>query len=166
MSNNRINFPDKEFTQKVGLEVLLKMEENPGMTLREATGVSDETLEEIYSLAYGFYNQGRYEESIALFQLLAGCAPTHYKYVLGLASSYHQINAYEEAAAGFLLALQLEVTNPIPAYYAADSFLKREMQEEADEMAKMTIDICGTRPEYSELKERCQLIVKSLKIKK
>lgn len=166
MNKEQFNFNllDKEKARAIAKEVLEQMEE--GMTLQEATGVSNETLEEIYSLAYGFYNQGKYKESAALFEFLAGASPTTYKYVLGLASSYHQLGAYEEASAGFFIALNIESDNPIPAYYIMDCFLKQNLLEEAEEFAELTIEICEDRPEYQDLKGRCELIKKSLRSKK
>lgn len=156
----------QEQVVEVAKDILQKMEENKGMTLKEATGVSDETLEEVYSLAYTYYNQGRYEESVSLFEFLTGASPTEFKYVLGLAASYHQLKFYQEACVGFFFALQLEPENPIPAWYITDCFLKQEMKEEAGEFAQVTIEICAERPEHSELRERCELISKSLKLKK
>ncbi len=168
MAHNKphFNFNDKESVGEIAKTVLTKMLENPGMTLKEATGLSDEILEEIYHLAYSFYNQGRYDEGLALFQFLAGTCPKVYKYVLGLAGCHHQKGAYEEAAIGFYIALNIEPLNPIPAYYATDCFLKLKQDEEALEMAEATILICGDHPEYAELSRRCQMIAETVKYKK
>lgn len=160
----RFDLLDKEAARALGAEVLKRMEE--GMTLKDATGISDQSLEEIYTLAYGFYNQGKYKESVSLFQFLAGASPKTYKYVLGLASSFHQLEAYEEAAVGFFIASNIEPENPIPAYYVMDCFLKQGLLEEADEFAQVTTWICGDRPQFQDLKKRCELIKKSLKLKK
>ena len=161
-----INLLDREQAEGLAREVLLKMQENEGMTLKDATGVSDESLEEMYSLAYTFYNQGKYQESLALFQFLAGAAPNTYKYVLGLAASYHQVKAYEEAAVGFYIALNIQPDNPVPAYHITDCFLKQKMYEKAEEFAEVTSIICDNREEYTELQQRSNLIRKSLESKK
>ena len=162
--NIRYDLLDKKQTQAIAKEVLKRIKE--GMTLQEATGLSDGSLEEIYSLAYEYYNQGKYGESASLFQFLAGAAPTNYKFVLGLASSYHQLGAYDDAIAGFYIALQIEPENPIPAYYIMDCFLKQGLTKEADEVADVTIELCEGREEFEDLKGRCALIRKSLKINK
>ncbi|MFC2049475.1 SycD/LcrH family type III secretion system chaperone [Chlamydiota bacterium] len=161
-----INLADKEAMANIGEEVLRKMQENPGMTLKEATGVSDEVLEEIYHLAYTFYNQGKYKEAAALFQFLSGASPSTYKYVLGLASCFHQCESYEQAAIGFYIALQTQPDNPIPAYYITDCFLKQDLKEEALEFAEVTLMICEDKPKYAELSHRCRLIIESLKCNK
>ena len=161
-----LNLADKEVAESLAKEVLQKMQENPGMTLKQATGLSDTVLEEIYHLAYTSYNQGKYKEAAALFQFLAGTSPSTYKYVLGLAACFHQSACYEQAALGFYIALQTEPDNPIPAYYVTDSLLKQNLQEEALEFAEVTVSICGKKPEYAELAHRCKLIIESLKTKK
>ena len=63
----KISLFDTEIAETIGKELIKTMNENPGMTLKEATGVSDEALEEIYCLAYAFYNQGKYKEAASLF---------------------------------------------------------------------------------------------------
>lgn len=167
MSNNpefRFDLLDKKEIEAIAAEILKNMK--TGMTLQDATGINDETLEEIYSLAYGYYDQGKYKESLSLFYLLTGISPKTYKYVFGLASSFHQMQAYEDAAFGFYLAFNLEPDNPLPAYYTTDCFLKLGLLEEATECAEVTILACDGRPEFQELKKRCELIRESIKIKK
>ena len=163
---NNLNFEDKEVAEKIAREVLTKMQENPGMTLKQATGISDQVLEEIYHLAYTYYNQGKHEEGAALFQFLSGASPTTYKYILGLAACFHQCKSYEQAALGFYIALTIEPNNPIPAYYVTDCFLKQGLNDEALEFAEATLLICEEKPKYAELAQRCSLIVESLKSKK
>ncbi|MCC5832231.1 MAG: SycD/LcrH family type III secretion system chaperone [Chlamydiales bacterium] len=153
----------KEGASAVATKILERLEK--GMTLKDATGISDQSLEEIYSLAYGYYNQGKYKESASLFQFLASCSPNIYKFVLGLASSYHQLGIYQEAVAGFYIALEIEPDNPIPAYYITDCFLKQGLYEEAAEVTEVTIFICENRPEFRDLKNRCELIQRTLKEK-
>ena|ERR1700722_1533379 len=162
IKNTKNYLMDKDFAEKIAQEVLVKMEENPGMTLRDATGISEDSLEEIYSLAYTFYHQGKYREAIALFEFLTGAAPQTYPFVLGLAASYHQLQAYEEASVGFYIALNIAPDNPVAAYYITDCFLKQKLYEEAQEFAEITSFICDTHPEYAELKQRCSLIIDAL----
>lgn len=162
----KLSLLDKETAENIAKDLLSRMEQNPGMTLQDATGVSDQALEEIYSLAYTFYNQGKYPEAVSLFEFLAGSSPKCFKYVLGLASSYHQLQAYKEASAGFYIALNIDPTNPLPAYYLMDCFIKQGFLEEAKEFAEIASLICEDKAEYAELKERCDLIRKSLNTKK
>jgi type III secretion system low calcium response chaperone LcrH/SycD len=162
----KVNLLDKEVLESLAKEVLLKMEENPGMTIQDAIGISDQALEEVYSLAHTFYNQGKYEKALPLFHFLTGTSPKTYKYVFGLAASYHQIEKYEEAVSGFYIAMHLDLGNPIPAYYITDCFLKQNLQQQALAFAELTIELCEENPEHMILKNRVKLIKDSLKANK
>lgn len=162
IKKHRINLNDPEFAEQIAKEAIHQMQTGGG-TLQDVLGVSDELLEEIYALAYNFYDQGKYKESVSLFEFLTGAAPNKYKYVLGLASSYHQLQNYSNAVLGFFIALHLDPENPLPAYYVADCFLKQKMLKEAIEFLDVTIELCEDNVAYNELKERCILIKNSTK---
>lgn len=134
-----------------------------GLTLQQILGLSDILLEEIYTIAYNFYSQGKYNEAVGLFQILTASKPQCYKYILGLSSCYHQLQLYNEAAFGFFLAFDAEPENPIPPYYIADSLMKLEQPEESKNFLDITMDICANKPEYRILKERCNIMKESLK---
>ncbi|WP_100934309.1 SycD/LcrH family type III secretion system chaperone [Candidatus Chlamydia corallus] len=133
-----------------------------GIDLQQILGLSDYLLEEIYTVAYTFYSQGKYNEAVGLFQLLAAAQPQNYKYMLGLSSCYHQLHLYNEAAFGFFLAFDAQPQNPIPPYYIADSLLKLQQPEESSNFLDITMDICGNNPEFKILKERCQIMKQSI----
>ena len=155
---------DTDMAEALAQDVLGQMKE--GMTLQDAMGLNDASLEEVYALAYGFYDQGKYKEAVSLFHLLAGASPSTFKYVFGFASCLHQMEIYGDASVGFLVAGTLEPDNPIPAYYALDAFLKMNLLEEAEASAKDVIEICGSKGEFQNLKKRCELILSSIKGKK
>lgn len=162
----KIDINNKEMIHKIASYIVDEMKSKPGMSVQQAIGISDEALEEIYALAYNFYNQGKYQEAGVLFEFLSGVSPKTYKFLLGLGSCHYQMEAYEDAFAGFLLALMVECTDPLPGYYAVECCIKRECFEEAQELIGITQEICGDRPEYAALKARCDLIRESLKNKK
>lgn len=139
---------------------------NEKKTLQEALGVPDKLLEEIYFLARAYYNQGKYKESLSLFEFLMNTSPNHYKFVLGVAASHHQLKAYNDAAFGFFLAYSLDIENPAPAYYAADSFLQLGNFEAANDFLSLAVEAASEKEEFTSLKERCLLIQKSLKVNK
>ncbi|WP_375793824.1 SycD/LcrH family type III secretion system chaperone [Chlamydia sp. 12-01] len=153
--------PTEEETKKALMDILHGLSE--GLTLQQILGLSDVLLEEIYTIAYSFYSQGKYNEAIGLFQILTASKPQCYKYILGLSSCYHQLKMYNEAAFGFFLAFDAEPHNPIPPYYIADSLMKIDQTEESRDFLDITIDICANKPEYRILKERCNIMKDSLK---
>lgn len=164
MNNNKIdinkyNLKDPSQIELLAQEIFTQLDE--GMTLQEATGIQPELLEEIYSLAYGYYNVGKFQEAQALFQLIAAASPTVYKYVFGLAAACHQLKLYEDAIAGFFLALNIE-ESPLAAYYLLDSFLNLNLNEEAEECVELVLELCKDRPEYQNIYKKVKLIKNSL----
>jgi type III secretion system low calcium response chaperone LcrH/SycD len=153
---------DEAMLQKMMLEIADKLESNPEQTLQEIAGLKDDNLEEIYSLAYTYYNQGIYKDAYQLFGFLAGVAPLTYKFVFGLAATEHQLGEYKEAMDSFLHTTELEPRNPLSFYYLADCFLKLGHPEEAKRMALLTAEICEDKPEYAQVKSRCELLASSL----
>ncbi|MBF5050577.1 Uncharacterized protein CLAVI_000188 [Candidatus Clavichlamydia salmonicola] len=125
-----------------------------GENLQNILGLSNDLIEQIYALAYGFYIQGKYQEALSLFQTLVSAKPASYKFNLGLGSCYLQLGHYEQAAFSFFLAFSEQTDNPIPAYYIADSFFRGDFIEEAKEFIDITINLCGKKPSYSSIKEQ------------
>ncbi|WP_201456429.1 SycD/LcrH family type III secretion system chaperone [Chlamydia sp. 17-3921] len=152
--------PTEEETKQVLLNIFQGL--GNGLSLQQILGISDILLEEIYTIAYSLYSQGKYLEAIGLFQILAASKPQNYKYMLGLSSCFHQMKMYNEAAFGFFLAFDSQPDNPIPPYYIADSLLKLDQLEESKNFLDITTDICGDKPEYKILKERCSIMKGSI----
>ena len=157
----KIDPSDSEQIEGMASKIFHEMFEE-GKSIQEILDVNEGALEELYSLAYGFYNQGKYKESHALFQLLTGTKPDGYKYLLGLAASLHQLEEYDQAIMSFFLALNIEPENPVPVYYIADCFLKQNLNKEAIPMLDIVIEMA--KEEHSTLKERCILIKKNLEL--
>lgn len=162
MSNNMLNKEDQEKMESLAFQILEKMQ-SEGVSLQEAIGMDDKLLEEIYSLAYGYYNQGKYEESVSLFYFLAGISPKTFKFVFGLAASYYQQKDYVNALTGFAISTQIDSENPLSTFYIADCFFKQGFDKEGLEFLDFTIALCADFPKHAALKERSLLIKKSYK---
>lgn len=161
---DKITVNDSQSMQQAAQEIIRKVIVE-GKTIQEAAGISATLLEDIYSIAYAYYNQGKYKEAVSLFHFLASTSPS-YKFVLGLAASHHQMGSYSDAISGFLLALHIEPEDPTPAYYVADCFLRQNNLQGADDFLAVTIEMAEDKQAFSTLKERCVLIRKSLNVKK
>ncbi|MFN0064791.1 MAG: SycD/LcrH family type III secretion system chaperone [Chlamydiales bacterium] len=148
--------------QKKANLVLKRMKEE-NISLKEAAQVNDHFLEEVYSLAHAHYERGNYKESLSLFQLLSGIAPSTHKYVFGLSANFHQMGKFEDAMYGFYLALNIDPENPIPAFYIADCLLKLNFKAEAEEFLNLTIEIAVEKPQYAEMKHKSLLMLNTLK---
>lgn len=144
---------------------VLKKMKDEGITLQQATGISDAFLEEMYSLAHAHYNRGNYKEALSLFQFLVGCVPTQHKFMLGLAATLHQLGDYREALRGFTLVLQIDQKNLLPVYYMADCFLRLGDEESALPLYELMIKAGTEDPALAELSQRSALIAEGLRTK-
>lgn len=146
----------KELTTKV-LEQLKQ-----GVPMKKALGISDDMLESVYSLAYGKYQQGEYAAASHLFRYAMMLDPHTYKYALGLAAALHHNKEYQKAANIYVMASILEPRDPTPYFHSADCFLKINQPQLALAGLDMAIATASSDKRYSELKERAQLMKKTL----
>lgn len=156
----KIEKSPEELKQEV--ERVVKKMHTDGVTLKEALGVKDEFLEEMYGLAYNNYEQGKLKEALGLFQILVGCAPNEIKFVYGLASCQHQMQEYNEAVGGFAIALALDPLNPFAAFYIADCYLRMDLFADAKDYLKLAVGMCSESQKYSVLKQQAELILNNI----
>lgn len=162
---NKLNTKDRAAVENFVSKTMEKMEKEK-KTLQEILGVSDETLENLYSSAYAFYNQGHYEKSRHYFQILVTSSPKNPKYLFGLAASYYQLKNYEDASSLFIATLYQDTFNAEAAFYAGECFVKRGEIEAALYSFNLAIAISDETGKFLKLKEKCLLIKKSLQSKK
>jgi len=131
---------------------------NENKTLQEVLNVDQDILEEMYSLAYSHYMQGKYQDAYNLFYFIHLTAPTNYKFTFGFASCCHQLQMYNDAVVLFAAALEISQEDPTPLFYMADSFEKLGMTEESKGCFEALIKLCGEREEFKALKEQSEAL--------
>ena len=94
-----------------------------GATLKQLKGVTNEELEAVYSLAFGYYRTGKYEEALKLFQFLVLFDHLNQKYWLGLGAAQQVLKDYQNAVASYGYCSFLNLDNPKPQLHAAECFL-------------------------------------------
>lgn len=92
-------------------------------TLKQIRGVSNAELEAVYALAFGYYNTGRFDEALKLFQFLVLFDHLNQKFWLGLGATQQALKDYQNAVASYGYASFLKLDNPKPQYHAAECFL-------------------------------------------
>lgn len=92
-------------------------------TLKQIRGISNEELEAVYSLAFSFYNTGRFEEASKLFQFLVLFDHLNQKFWIGLGATQQALKNYQDAVTSYGYASFLKLDNPKPQYHAAECFL-------------------------------------------
>ena len=108
-------------TAKIANSVKVLIEK--GATLKQLKGVTNEELEAVYSLAFGYYRTGKYEEALKLFQFLVLFDQLNQKYWLGLGAAQQVLKDYQNAVASYGYCSFLNLDNPKPQLHAAECFL-------------------------------------------
>jgi type III secretion system low calcium response chaperone LcrH/SycD len=134
-----------------------------GMSPKEAMGISNSYLENIYAQAYRLYNTGKYTEAAHLFRILIMFNAMEPKYMLGLAACFHMLKEYVNAIQTYTMCSALDPQNPIPHYHSSDCFIQMKEYLSAMLSLELAIDRAGDKPEYAKMKERAQLSLESLK---
>jgi type III secretion system low calcium response chaperone LcrH/SycD len=127
-----------------------------GATFKDLRGLTDETMEAIYSVAYNLYQNGKFEDALKIFQFL--CFYDHYnkKYYMGLGACRQMLKQYAEAIDTFTYASILDSSDPTPPLYAADCHLALGNLEAAESGFYAAHEWSGTKEEYKEIKERAK----------
>lgn len=134
-----------------------------GMSPKDAMGVNQSVLENIYAQAYRLYNTGKYAEATHLFRILIMLNAVEPKYMLGLAACFHMLKEYNNAIHTYTMCSALDPHNPIPQYHTSDCFIQLKDHLSAMICLELAIDRAGNKPEYAKMKERALLTLESLK---
>ena len=134
-----------------------------GLTPKDAMGVSNSYLENVYAQAYRLYNTGKYSEAAHMFRLLIMLNAMEPKYILGLAACFHMLKEYYDAIQSYTMCSALDPENPIPHYHSSDCFIQMKDYLSAMICLELAIARAGDKPEYAKMKERAQLSLESLK---
>ena len=108
-------------TKKVteGVKAIIK----DGATLKKLKGVTNDELEAVYSLAYGYYQTGKYDEALKLFQFLVFFDHLNAKFWFGLGAVQQATKDYQNATISYGYCSFLKLDNPKPQFHAAECFL-------------------------------------------
>ena len=139
-------------------ETHLFNEVRSGKTFKEALQLSDGLIEQLYSLAYNLYTQGRYPDSITVFKLLVFLDPMSFRYQFGLAACMQLIEEYMEAVRYYSLAALIEKDNPLPEYYGGECLLRLKKKGLALQAFQVAILKAKGKPEYQKIAQRAEML--------
>lgn len=94
-----------------------------GATLKQLKGVTNAELEAVYSLAFGYYRTGKFDESLKLFQFLVLFDHLNQKFWMGLGAVQQVLKDYQSAVTSYGYCSFLKLDNPKPQLHAAECFL-------------------------------------------
>ena len=85
---------------------------NEGKTLEGFKAIDESTMNGIYSIAYRYYQVGRYEEAMRLFQFLCLYDHLNVRYFKALAAAQFMLKEYKHAVAVYSFCYLLDKDNP------------------------------------------------------
>ena len=107
-------------TKKIAEGVQALIKENA--TLKQLKGVTNDELEAVYTLAFGYYRTGKFEEAQKLFQFLVLFDHLNAKYWMGLGAVQQALKDYPNAVVSYAYCSFLKLDNPKPQLHAAECF--------------------------------------------
>ena len=92
-------------------------------TLKQMRGITNAELEAVYTLAFGYYRTGKFDEALKLFQFLVMFDHLNAKYWMGLGAVQQVLKDYSNAVLSYGYSSFLKLDNPKPQLHAAECFL-------------------------------------------
>ena len=94
-----------------------------GATLKEVRGITNDELESVYSLGFGYYRTGKFDEAEKLFQFLVLFDHLSSKYWLALGAVQQAKKMFDKAVSSYGYSSFLDLENPKPQFHAAECLL-------------------------------------------
>lgn len=135
-----------------------------GLSIKEALNIPQMMIDGYYENGYYLFKSGKFKEAIKVFQFLSFFDALDRRYVLAIATTFHQMKSYVDAAGYYLEYAALDPTNPMPYYYLYDCFTKMNHPLLAYNALKKAQQIAGENPEYAQLKNKLDLEIVNLQI--
>lgn len=133
--------------KEINKDIIMKAAESfikDGTTLKEFKGISNDELEAVYSLAFGYYQTGRYEEAAKLFQFLVLFDHLNAKYWFGLGAVQQVSKDYKNALTSYGYSSFLDLSNPKPQLHSAECFIALGDKENAASALTALDEFCAT----------------------
>lgn len=131
-----------------------------GATLQDIYAVPNDTMQDLYKLAFDFYHHGKLDDAESLFRLL--CVYDFYnpEYAMGLAAVHQLKKDYAKAIEFYALAYSLSQEDYRPMFYAGQCnlMLRQGIQ------ARKCFDIVINRCEDLQLTEKAQNYLSALDV--
>ena len=83
-------------------------------TLKQMKGITNAELEAVYTLAFGYYRTGKFDEALKLFQFLVMFDHLNAKYWMGLGAVQQVLKDYSNAVVSYGYCSFLKLDDPRP----------------------------------------------------
>lgn len=128
-----------------------------GKMPKDLMQIDDVFIEFAYKKAYNLFRAGKYSEASPIFYFLFELNPIDNRFIFSYAACFHALKQYDLAAGNYMAAKALDTHNPIISFHLFDCHQQLHQSVLALGYIEDCIDLCGSEPKYSELKERAIL---------
>ena len=111
-----------------------------GATLKDVYAVPNDTMQDLYKLAYDFYHHGKLDDAESLFRFL--CIYDFYNpdYYMGLAAVYQLQKQYQKAANIYAVAFSLAEHDYRPAFFTGQCQLLMQKANKAKQCFELVLE--------------------------
>lgn len=142
---------DNEFVVQNTLKVM-----NGEMVLKDALGFSGDSMEAVYTIAYGEFKAGRYEEAHKLYNFLCMTDHPNPRYWMALGACRFAMGAYAEARNAYAMASVHDMKDPLAPLRAADCQLALHDVDGAVAHLKEALALCKGKKKYESAQKRAE----------
>lgn len=134
-------------------------------TLKDLRGISDESMEAIYAVAYHLYAAGNFKRALSLFEFL--CFYDHFerKYWMALGACRQMLKQYKAAIGCYAYAAMLDVDDPQPHFNAGDCYMALGEKNPAKMAFQAVLSAANKDQKYKTMRERAQSLLDMMNAK-
>lgn len=147
--------------KKEHAKLLVKIFEQ-GLPPKEAMGLKDEEIAELYSFAYHKFSSQKYQDAREMFKVLLSLDPYNPYYSTALGICHHRLKNYEYALPCYMLSYFLDQANPVNLFYAYDCYINLKDDVSAAIMLSNVIAKSGELSTYAQMKKKAEALFEVL----
>ena len=125
-----------------------------GASLGSIKGFSVDEIEAAYHMAYGLYQQRRYDEALKLFQYFSVYEHTDRRFWMGWAACLQKLKKYDLAVKAYAVATMIDVGQPDAPFYAAECYIAMQDWDKAKQSLDTVLTIAEGEEEHASYAKR------------
>ena len=137
-----------------GIEDLAARLFEEGTSLGAIKGFTVDEIEAAYHMAYGLYQQRRYDEAVKLFQYFSVYEHTDRRFWMGWAACLQKLKKHELAIKAYGVATMLDVGQPDAPFHAAECYIAMRDWDKAKQSLETVLVIAEGEEDHVAYAER------------
>ena len=125
-----------------------------GTSLGTIKGFTVDEIEAAYHMAYGLYQQRRFNEALKLFQYFSMYEHTDRRFWIGWAACLQKLKKYDSAIKAYGAAAMLDVGQPDAPFHAAECYIAMKDWDKAKQSLETVLLIAEGEAEHIAYAER------------